>query len=288
MRQEHQLKQIDTLDSRQFFIAVRRLADTLSYGSDSSRFLGSGIEYVQSRIYHYGDPIRTIDWRVTARTAKVHVKEHEAPKRIPCYLLIDTSASMTISSTKRSKYATAVHIAGGLAFACLDRISPVGIVAVGDRELRVEPNLSKLMIMQWLLQLRRFRYDEGTNLARRVAQLTPSLKSRCLVIVLSDMHDDTAVDALKLLGQAHDIVALQLMDPAELGVRGAGFLRATEAETGKEFVSLGRQVWLDQDALETGLRRGGIDHLVIRTDEPFAHKLRHYFVSRNLFGRGAR
>ena len=70
--------------------------------------------------------------------------------------------------------------------------------------------------------------------------------------------------------------------------RRAGFLRATEAETGKEFVSLGRQVWLDQDALETGLRRGGIDHLVIRTDEPFAHKLRHYFVSRNLFGRGAR
>ena len=106
--------------------------------------------------------------------------------------------------------------------------------------------------------------------------------------VTTDVTDDTALEALKLLGQVHDVVVLQLMDPAEQGLPGAGFVRAVEAETGKEFVSAGKAEWLDQEALEAGLRRAGIDHHVIRTDQPFAHKLRHYFMSRDLFGRGAR
>jgi uncharacterized protein (DUF58 family) len=282
------LETSDTLDSRQFLLAVRRLADSLSYGTDRSPFLGAGIEFVQSRPYQWGDPVRSIDWRVTARTGRFHVKEYEAPKRLPCYLLLDTSASMAVSSHKRSKYAVALHIAGGLAFACLERVSPVGVVGVGSRDLRIEPSLSRDRILQWLHRLRRFRYDETTAVGRRIAELAPTLTSRALVILLSDLHDPHALPAVKLLAQKHDCVVLQFEDPAERGLRGVGFLRAREAETGRAFVLHGRRAWADPDVVAEDLRRAGIDHQLIRTDRPFVHTLRHFFKSRNLLGRGAR
>lgn len=282
------LDSADQLDSRQFVIAVRRLADSLSYGTDRSPFLGSGIEFAQSRQYQYGDPIKSIDWRVTARTGKVFIKEYEAPKRLPCYLLIDTSASMMISSHRRTKYATAIHIAGGLALACLDRISPVGIVGVGDRDVRTTPTLSKLEVMKGLHRLRHFRYDESTQLGRRISELGSTLGNRALLVVLSDLHDPTALKSLKRLAQLHDVVSLQINDPAEQGVPGAGLIRATEAETGRAFVTHGRRYALDQQGLTQALRKAGIDHLVIESSQPFAYQLRYFFQSRDLLGRGAR
>ena len=285
---EGYLDSVDSLDSRQFVLAVKRLADNLSYGSDHSPFLGSGIEYAQSRPYQWGDSVRSIDWRITARTGKPYVKEYEAPKRLPCHLLLDTSASMTIASGKRSKYAVALQLAGGLAFACLDRVSPVGVVGLGGRDLRIQPSLSSERILQWLHQLRRFRYDEPTALGRRIADLAPSLTSRALILVLSDLHDPDALPALKLLSQRHDCAVFQLQDPAELGIAGAGFLRAREAETGRDVVAWSRKTWIDPEHAAIQLRRSGIDHLVIETDKPFAASVRHFCRSRSLLGRGAR
>ena len=282
------IEQLDHLDSRQFAIAARRLADSLSYGTDHSPFLGSGVEYVQSRMYQPGDPVKALDWKVIARTGKYFVKEYESPKRLPCYLLLDSSASMVISSVKRSKYETALHIAGGIAFACLDRVSPVGVLGVGESDMHVRPSLSGDQIMQWMMKLRRFRYDEKTTLSRRLAELNPILKNTALIIVFSDLHDENALPALKCMNQNHDCVVLQFRDPAEQQLRGAGFVRAREAESGETFVTHGRKHWLDQDRIDQELKRAGIDHLLIETDQPFAHQLRNFFESRGVLTRGAR
>lgn len=278
----------DPLDARKFLIAIKRLADNLSYGTDRSPFLGSGLEFVQSRLYQAGDPIKSIDWRVTARTGKLFVKEYEAPKRMPAYLIVDTSASMVISSYKKSKYSVAVQVAGGLALACLDRVSPVGLLGVGERPLHVQPSLSKDRILQWLHRLRHYRDNEPTRIGPRLAELGPSLSSRALVIVLSDLHDPTAVPMIRRMSQQHDCCVIQLRDPAERTLRGTGFYRAREAESGRDMVVHGRTRWNNADDLREELKRAGVDHLVLDTDQPIAHKLRRFFAARGLLGRGAR
>ncbi len=282
------VSQDDILNSRQFYIAARRLANSLSYGTDRSALVGTGVEFLQSRAYQPGDPIRSIDWRVTARTRRLHVKEYEAAKRLPAYLLIDTSASMTICSSARSKYETAMFIAGGLAMACLDRISPVGVLAVGASSLHIQPSLSKQQAMQWLHRMRHYDYHQETRLAARLMELTPSLSQRTLLIVLSDLHDPGSTEVLKRVGQKHDCVVLQLRDPAERSLRGVGILRARESETGRGFVTHGRAAWLHHDAIASDLKRAAIDHLVIDIDRPFVPRLRHFFKARGTFGRGGR
>lgn len=285
---EADLEACDHLDERQFLLAVRRLADSLSYGTDSSPFLGSGIEFVQSRHYQAGDPIKAIDWRVTARTGKVHVKEYEAPKRMPVYLLVDTSASMCVTSQRMSKYAWAVQLAGGLALSALNRISPVGIIGCGERELGTRCTLSRGQVFLWLHRLRKYRLDERTSLGHRVRELAGVLENRSMVIVLSDLHDDGALAALKLMAQAHDCVVLQLQDPAERGRIGGGFFRGREAETGQGFTAHGRSAWLDPDSSVRELRRTGVDHLLLRTDVPFLPTLRGFLQRRDCLGKGAR
>ena len=65
-------------------------------------------------------------------------------------------------------------------------------------------------------------------------------------------------------------------------------IRGVEAETGNEFVAAVGRNRLSQETVEADLKRGGVDHLLIRTDKPFKHLVRHFFASRGVFNRGAR
>ena len=68
--------------------AVRQLADSMAFGPDDSIFHGSGLEYAQSRVYLPGDSVKLIDWKMSARTDKIYVKEYQEPRQIPLYLLL--------------------------------------------------------------------------------------------------------------------------------------------------------------------------------------------------------
>lgn len=269
----------DPLDARQFEIAVRRLADALSYGQESSPFLGAGIEYVQSRLYQSGDPVKFIDWRITGRTGRYHVKEYEAPKQMPVYLLVDTSASMCVSSLRMSKYAWAVQLAGGIGLAAIEHMNPVGLMSVGERDLHHVPSLSRGTILQWLHRLRHYHFTEGTSLGRRVRELIPRVEQRCLFVVISDLHDPDAVPAIKLMAQDHDCVVLHLEDPAERGELRGGIIRAVEAETGRAFVASSRSRFLTAEETHK-LSRAGVDYLHLPTDASIAPRLRHFLKNR--------
>ena len=279
------LEQTDPLDSRQFVIAIKRLADSLSYGTDRSPFLGSGLEYVQSRPYVPGDPVKTIDWRVTARTGVPHVKLYETPKQLPVWFILDTSASMTLASTKLSKYQLAVQIAGGLALACLDRVSPVGLLAAGSRELKVKPSLSRETLLLWLHQLRNFNFSEQTHLSEKLLALNPSLRERALVFVVSDLHDPGAIPALKLLNAQHDLVVLLMRDPAEEGLGKAGYLRARDAESQRVVTAPSKHQFTSTREKISELQGASIDHFLVETHRPFLANLRLFLQSRNLLSK---
>src|SRR3954453_12425799 len=222
MRRRFKLSQ-DPVDAKQFQFPVKHLANSLNFGQEESVFHGAGLEYAQSRLYVAGDPVKFIDWKVSARVGKLFVKEFQEPKQIPLYLLLDTSASMCVSSQVLSKYAWAVRIATGIALAAQAKMTPVGLLGCGARELHVRPTLARNVVMEWSHQLRHHDFLEETSLGVRARELAPSLKRRTMIIVLSDLHDPGAFPALQILAQEHECLVLHLQDPAELRVQGSGF-----------------------------------------------------------------
>lgn len=278
----------DPVDARQFEVTVKHLANSLNFGQDESVFHGSGLEFAQSRLYNPGDPVKSIDWKVSARVGKLFIKEYQEPKQIPLYLLVDTSASMCVSSQTLSKYAWAVRIATGIALAAQGSMTPVGLLGCGARELHVRPSLSRNLVMEWSHKLRHHNFVEETSLAQRAREIAPALKRLTTVIVLSDLHDPGAFAALQVLGQEHDCIVLHLQDPAELNVKGAGLFRGAEAESGRSFVGHGRRGFIDSAGWQSELTRFGIDYLYLRTDQPILGRLRHFLNRRGLGGSAGR
>jgi uncharacterized protein (DUF58 family) len=273
-----------TSPRRQFEFEIKLLADSLSFGGDASRFLGSGLEYAQSRKYEPGDPVKLIDWRVTARTGKTFVKEYEAARQVPIYLAVDTSASMCVSSVERSKYYWAVRLAAGIGQAGLERLSPVGLLAGGERNLRVTPTLSSQSLLQWAEQLRLFGFQERTQLSTRLRTLAASLKSRSIVFVLSDLHDEGSLEAMELLATHHELVVLWLQDPAEVKLPRGGIFRAREAETGAKAVLHGWTKLSTSDRIRESLVQSGIEFLHIPIDEPVLPRVRYFLKHRKSLG----
>jgi uncharacterized protein (DUF58 family) len=269
---------------RQFEFEIKHLADSLNFGGDPSRFLGSGLEYAQSRPYEPGDPVKFIDWRVTARTGKPFVKEYEATRQVAIYLAVDTSASMCVGSLERNKYYWAVRLAAGIAQAGLERMSPVGVIAGGERDLRVTPTLSSQTLMQWAEELRQYDFRERTLLSSKLRTLAASLRSRSIVFVLSDLHDPDALPALELVAANHELVVLWLQDPAEANLPRGGIFRAREAETGAKVVLHGRSKLATADRIRESLVKSGIEFLHLPIDEPILPRVRYFLKHRKSLG----
>ncbi|HMN40567.1 MAG TPA: DUF58 domain-containing protein [Phycisphaerales bacterium] len=266
------------IGAARFDLILRRLADDLTGGADPSRFVGPGVDFAQSRPWAHGDSVRRIDWRVTARSGTVHVKEFEAPKRAGLYLVVDTSGSMNVSSVPLSKHDAAVWLAGALALVGLRRRSPVCILGAGDRGVPTTPTLSRGRVWTWIRHLRAPAHHERTRLSERLTQVETIAKHTSVVIVLSDLHDPGAIGILRRLGAIHDVIVLRLTDPAECTPLRAGFLHAGEAETGTSFLTSSRRIpsaaaRAASDAEDLG--RARVQLTEVRTDGPVIATVRH-------------
>lgn len=269
------------MDARLFEVTARRLASSIVFGMDDSIFHGCGVEYAQPRPYEPGDPVKLMDWKVTGRTGKCYLKEFQEPKRMPVYILLDTSASMCVTSQRLSKYAWGVSIATGLALAAQSHMNPVGLLGCGDRQIHIKPTLDAATVMQWGHQLRKHGFLERTSVTTRLRQLAPALKARTMLVVLTDLHDPGVMAALTSAAQEHEVLVLHLQDPAERGSLGGGLYRGEEAETGRPFVGHGgRQNWDLSEAARHELTRHKVDYLLLETDRKILSKLRFFLQTR--------
>ena len=109
------------LRARRLELGIARRARHSMSGAHGSRFRGRGMEFAESRVYQPGDDVRSIDWRVTARTGRPHTKLFQEERERPVILLVDLGASMFFGTRTAYKSVLAAETAALIAWAAMHR-----------------------------------------------------------------------------------------------------------------------------------------------------------------------
>ncbi|HEX8521571.1 MAG TPA: DUF58 domain-containing protein [Tepidisphaeraceae bacterium] len=222
------LARVGSLDLR-----ARLIVEGLMTGMHRSPYQGASVEFAQHRPYAFGDDIRSVDWKVLAKTDRVYLKQYIEETNLHLICVVDASESMGFGSvgegsgfgvqgsgTHWSKFDHATAIAAALAYMAIQQQDSVGL-AVFDRELKkyLKPSNSpaqwKTITQELTIVPRRAKTGTGHVLD----QLAEKLTHRSLIVVLSDFFDDMkgiAQGLRHLRYRKHEVMVFQVLDPLEI------------------------------------------------------------------------
>lgn len=269
-------------------------------GRHGSPFLGPSLEFRDYREYQPGDDLRRIDWRLFARSDRLCIRRYEQETNARCYVLCDTSASMTYRgrSAWGTKFDAAKLLGLAIGWLLLGQGDAVGLLAAAapapDRPLDtpryLRPSQKPGQAGLLLRELAALRLGGGPVLAQLLGHAARIAHRRSLVVLLSDLLEpsqDLARCFERLRFDGHDVVCLQVLDPDEIDFPFEEPAVFEDMETGLTREVAGREARSAyrarfQDFLEgwrTLLRDLGLRHAVVRTDEDPGAALRRAFAA---------
>lgn len=207
-------------------------------GDYKNKLKGSGFEFEQLRDYQPGDDVRFIDWKSSARTDKILVKQYLEDKNRQVYILVDISASTHFGS-QDLKSNLIKKLASVLSFVALHNKDSVGLVLFTDKiEFLAGAKSGRANVMWLLKKLFEFKPENKiTNLKMALDDFFKVIKNKkALICILSDFQFDLNLNFLKSVAMNHEIIAFRCLDELEKNFVDAGILNIQDIESGKKLI----------------------------------------------------
>jgi uncharacterized protein (DUF58 family) len=282
---------------RRIEIKTRGLSDEIFAGKYHTAFRGRGMSFAEVREYRVGDDVRDIDWNVTARSDRAHVKVYEEERELTMMLLIDVSPSRMFGSKELTKKNLITEIAATLAFSAAKNNDKVGCILFSDRiEKFIPPKKGRSHILMIIRELVGFKAEgSATNISEALRYLVGVNKKRTTSFLLSDLIDSEADlsrldDALKIASSKHDLMAIRVYDERDGELPNVGIMELKDAETGhSEWVDTSsrrvRDYWKSEYErrnahIEGMLRQNRVDIARVATDGDYVAELLKMFKQR--------
>ena len=277
---------------RRLELRTRRLVESSFAGQYQSVFKGRGMNFEEVRPYTPGDEIRAIDWNVTARTGEPYIKKFTEEREMTVMIVLDVSASGDFGSVRESKREMAAEVASILAFSAIHNNDKVGLLLFSDRVvLFIPPKKGRLHILRLIREMLFFSpKGRGTDLAGALEYMNKVITRRAVVFVISDFLTGDFTRPLTVSAKRHDMVALNVVDPAEEALPDVGVILLEDPETGEQIeVDTSRRAITGNYArlaeerfkeLGTVFGSRGIDTVQLRTDRDYLPVLRSFFDRR--------
>ena len=189
-------------------LIARRVVEGFLTGRHPSPYHGSSVEYADHRPYAPGDEMRSIDWKLWARIDRYFVKLAKEQTNTRCTILLDTSRSMNFGAERavtgtarpRNKFEYGCYLSACLAHLMLRQNDAVGL-ALFDRGLHEYlPARARGSHFRVLLErMAAASPDHETRIGEVMHELARRLRSRGIVIIISDLLDDVEASQHDLL-----------------------------------------------------------------------------------------
>ncbi len=226
------------------YLISKKVFTAQKYQQRKHKKVPSGIEFADYRNYSPGDDMRTLDWRIYARTEKLLLRLFEEKEELDIHILVDISASMqhqkppSSTDVALSKLDLATQIAATLAYIALRNMDNVAVHAFHTTFMRgLGPFHSRGQIFKIFDYLDNLDPDGQTQLNDALREFTVQAKRskrRKLVVVISDFYDLEPVDTcLKRLHYAQcDTHVIHIIDPNEMAIFANGDFQIIDCESG--------------------------------------------------------
>jgi uncharacterized protein (DUF58 family) len=224
---------------RRIEIKTRQFVDSLYSGTYRSVFKGRGIEFAGIRKYYRGDDFRNIDWKVSARSGKLHIREHIEERELQVVVALDLSASMAFGSGSREKRETAVEFAAAMALVADRNNDRAGVCLFTDKaEKFIPPSKGKTHILHLIRELLYYiPQRQGTDLKAPLDFLNSALSRRSVVFLVTDALNAGEIESqLKIASFRHDLILVLVRDKRESDLPDVGLIELEDPETGEEIV----------------------------------------------------
>jgi uncharacterized protein (DUF58 family) len=203
-------------------LRARYVVEGFLSGLNRSPFRGFSVEFAEYRHYFPGDPLRLIDWKLYGRTDRLYVKQFEEETNLQCHLLLDLSGSMNYRSRApvMTKIDYARTMAASLAFFLHRQRDSVGVTLLKPDGIDyLYSRVSNTHLRQVMNNLEGATAAGEIDLAGGMQTFANLLHRRSLIILISDFYEtpEALASALKRLRyDHHEVIALQILDPAEI------------------------------------------------------------------------
>ncbi|MEI7729448.1 MAG: DUF58 domain-containing protein [Verrucomicrobiota bacterium] len=222
-------------------ISVRRPMEGGRQGQHKSPHHGSSVEFADYREYTRGDPPNLIDWAVYARTDRYVIRRYQEETSMRAFVLLDTSESMNFKDEGiHTKMDYACYLAASFAYVLVSQSDSVGMMFFNDdihRMFQPTGNLEGLRPL--LLGLEDIQPSGRSKIEEAMHKVAEQVKSRSLIILISDLLNDTAgtLRGIRHLHHnGHEVTVMHVLDPAEIRLTFAGLVELKELETSHKLV----------------------------------------------------
>lgn len=219
----------------------RKRQVTSAVGGYASTHRGRGLDFEEVRIYQPGDDIRTMDWRVTARTGEAHTKIFRDERERPTFFCVDQGPSMSFGSRVCFKSVVAARTAAVLAWTAAASGDRIGGVVYSEKK-RIELPLKgrsdgALRLCHALSSVHDDADAVSFNQISAFQRLSQLVSTGNLVFVISDFYqlNKASTDVLTRLAQKAEVVLITIFDPLERQLALAGQYPITN---GSDFLTL--------------------------------------------------